>query len=256
MYQIWKWITRPQDLQEHRHKSTLQDIGRNVEASAVPVHISKVKSHIGTTLGKETTDKTAVGVANGTLCQYERSDDNSNQLDTSLDSTDEEERQGTYGSLGLHQGLYDDWWHYYKHSNDREDQYWPHHLHLQLEDAKRAPWLTGHHQNTLRKTYHQEQQKKATWRQCQQVITTISQPGSGMTPESTPCRLLGPTGMVGGVETSLSHTPTFLDDYAGSNVQPSVTTHSLTHHLDIMLPTTNGEEQAGPITVYTTIPTW
>jgi ribonuclease HI len=27
MYQIWKWITRPQDLQEHRHKSILQ-VGR------------------------------------------------------------------------------------------------------------------------------------------------------------------------------------------------------------------------------------
>jgi ribonuclease HI len=28
MCQIWRWITRPQDLQEHRHKSILQDIHR------------------------------------------------------------------------------------------------------------------------------------------------------------------------------------------------------------------------------------
>jgi hypothetical protein len=34
--------------QEHsRHKSLLQDIGQTIEASAVPVHIWKVKSHIG-----------------------------------------------------------------------------------------------------------------------------------------------------------------------------------------------------------------
>jgi hypothetical protein len=35
-----------------------------------------------------------------------------------------------------------------------------------------------------------------------QVIATTSQTGSGMTLEFTPCRLLGPTGMVGGVDTS------------------------------------------------------
>jgi hypothetical protein len=122
MYQICKWITRPQDLQEHRHKSILQDIGRTVEASAVPVHIWKVKSHIGN-IGNETADKTEVGVANGTLYEYERSEDNNNeQHDTiSSGSSDEEERQGTYGSQ--HQGLHDDWWNYYEHSNDRADQY-------------------------------------------------------------------------------------------------------------------------------------
>jgi hypothetical protein len=43
----------------------------------------------------------------------------------------------------------------------------------------------------------------------------------------TPCRLLVPTGMVGGVETSC-HTPLPSLNYAGSNVQPSVITHSLT----------------------------
>jgi hypothetical protein len=42
-----------------------------------------------------------------------------------------------------------------------------------------------------------------------------------------PCiRFLGPTGMVGGVETSCHTRLPFLN-YAGSNVQPSVTTHSL-----------------------------
>jgi hypothetical protein len=48
-----------------------------------------------------------------------------------------------------------------------------------------------------------------------------------MTLDYTPCRLLGPTGMVGGVETSC-HTRLPSLNYAGSNVQPSVITHSLT----------------------------
>jgi hypothetical protein len=46
--------------------------------------------------------------------------------------------------------------------------------------------------------------------------------------EFTPCRLLGPTGMVGGVETPACHTRLPSLNYAGSNVQPSVITHSLT----------------------------
>jgi hypothetical protein len=45
-------------------------------------------------------------------------------------SSDEEERQGPYSSQ--HQGLHDDWWNYYKHSNDRADQYWPHHRDIML----------------------------------------------------------------------------------------------------------------------------
>jgi hypothetical protein len=82
-----------------------------------------VKSHIGI-VGNETTDKTAVGVAKGTLYEYKRSpeDNNDDQHDTtSSGNSDEEERQGTYG--GQHQGLHDDWWNYYEHSNDRADQY-------------------------------------------------------------------------------------------------------------------------------------
>jgi hypothetical protein len=47
---------------------------------------------------------------------------------------DEEERQRTHGSQ--HQGLHDDWWHYCKHSNDRADQYWPHHQGIMLPTKK------------------------------------------------------------------------------------------------------------------------
>jgi hypothetical protein len=62
---------KKETLQEHGHKSILQDIGRTIEASAVPVHIWKVKSHLGI-VGNETADKTAVGVANGTLYEIVR----------------------------------------------------------------------------------------------------------------------------------------------------------------------------------------
>jgi ribonuclease HI len=72
MYQIWTEMDhRPQDLQArntYRNKSVYcrTYLGRTIEASAVPVHIWKVKSHIGI-VGNETADKTAVGVvANGT----------------------------------------------------------------------------------------------------------------------------------------------------------------------------------------------
>jgi hypothetical protein len=114
----------------------LQDIGRTIEASAVPVHIWKVKSHIGI-VGNETADKTAVGVANGTLYEYEsRTEENNDQHGTSSssDSSDEEERRRRHGSK--HQGLHDDWWSYYEHSNDREDQYWPHHQDIMLPTKK------------------------------------------------------------------------------------------------------------------------
>jgi len=47
-------------------------------------------------------------------------------------------------------------------------------------------------------------------------------------PPNTPCRILGPTGMVGGVKTSCHTRPPSLN-YAGSTVPPSVVTHSLTH---------------------------
>jgi hypothetical protein len=74
-------------------------------------------------------------VANGTLYEYERSEDaKSNQQATPSDSSDEEERQGTYSSQ--YQGLHDDWWNYYEHSNDRADKYWPHHLDITMPTKK------------------------------------------------------------------------------------------------------------------------
>jgi hypothetical protein len=95
-----------------------------------------VKSHIGI-VGNETADKTAVGVANGTLYEYERSEDNNNQHDdstTSSDSSDEDERapKNTWqpaprSSSRLVALLY-----IYEHSNDRADQYWPHHQDIML----------------------------------------------------------------------------------------------------------------------------
>jgi hypothetical protein len=51
--------------------------------------------------------------------------------DALSDSTDEEERQRTYGNQ--HQGLHDDWWHYYEQSNDRADQHWQYHLDIMLQ---------------------------------------------------------------------------------------------------------------------------
>jgi hypothetical protein len=88
-----------------------------------------------TLLAFQTADKAAVGVANGTLYQYERSEDNDKHDDTtSSGSSDEEERQGTYG--GQHEGLHDDWWNYYEHSNDRADQYWPHHRDIMMPIKK------------------------------------------------------------------------------------------------------------------------
>jgi len=56
-----------------------------------------------------------------------------------------------------------------------------------------------------------------------------AQKGPRMTvrPPNTPCRILGPTGMVGGVETSRHTRPPSLN-YAGSTVPPGVM-HSLTH---------------------------
>jgi hypothetical protein len=39
-------------------------------------------------------------------------------------------------SGGQHQGLHDDWWNYYEHSNDRADQYWPHHRDIMLPTKK------------------------------------------------------------------------------------------------------------------------
>jgi hypothetical protein len=44
------------------------------------------------------------------------------------------ERQGAQGSQ--HQGLHDDWWHYYEYSNERADQYWPQHQDIMMPTKK------------------------------------------------------------------------------------------------------------------------
>jgi hypothetical protein len=93
-----------------------------------------------------------------------------------------------------------------------------------LEDAKTTPRATYWSSQEHHEKYNHEQQNQM-WRQCQQFSTTTSQTRSGITLESTPCRLLGPTGMVGGVKTPC-HTRLPSLNYAGSNVQPSVITHS------------------------------
>jgi hypothetical protein len=103
--------------------------------------------------------------------------------------------------------------------------------HLQLEGAKRAPWLNGHHQNTLRSTTKNNRRRRRRGDNANKSSQLPpKQPGSGMTPESTPCRLLGPTGMVDRRRGDLFVIHAYLPslNYAGSNVQPSVTTHSLT----------------------------
>eukprot|EP00878_Enallax_costatus_P001532 GHUV01001683.1.p1 GENE.GHUV01001683.1~~GHUV01001683.1.p1 ORF type:complete len:2173 (+),score=325.19 GHUV01001683.1:401-6520(+) len=67
--QIQRVITRPQDLKTHRHYSLLKYIAGLIDQSRYPVHLWKVKSHIGI-LGNELADRTAVSVAKGT-CQQE-----------------------------------------------------------------------------------------------------------------------------------------------------------------------------------------
>jgi hypothetical protein len=39
-------------------------------------------------------------------------------------------------ATSTNQGLHDGWWHYYEHSNDRADQYWPHHQGILLPTKK------------------------------------------------------------------------------------------------------------------------
>jgi hypothetical protein len=43
--------------------------------------------------------------------------------------------EGMYGGQ-QHQGLHDDWWSYYEHSNDRADQCWPHHRDIKMPTKK------------------------------------------------------------------------------------------------------------------------
>eukprot|EP00775_Hariotina_reticulata_P002296 gene2296-biopygen3834 len=125
MYQIWKWITRPQDLREHRHASILHDICRIVEASPVPIHIWKVKSHIGI-VGNEKADRAAVKVATGEFYEYEQSEQTYNTC-TPVASMEDDEPLSSDSQNPNKDEEQLQWRHYFDKSNDREGQYWPHH---------------------------------------------------------------------------------------------------------------------------------
>eukprot|EP00775_Hariotina_reticulata_P002220 gene2220-biopygen3759 len=141
MYQIWKWITRPQDLREHRHASILHDICRIVEASPVPIHIWKVKSHIGI-VGNEKADRAAVKVATGEFYEYEQSEQTYNTC-TPVASMEDDEPLSSDSQNPNKDEEQLQWRHYFDKSNDREGQYWPHHRTVITSskdgDAKKHP---------------------------------------------------------------------------------------------------------------------
>jgi ribonuclease HI len=64
LFQIHKIVTKPQDihLRFHRHAAMLQQIASAVASSGQPIHIYKVKSHIGVP-GNEYVDEIATSVA-------------------------------------------------------------------------------------------------------------------------------------------------------------------------------------------------
>jgi ribonuclease HI len=64
MYQVMKQVTKPQDMKEHRHATLLSSIANNVRNMDRPVHIWKVKSHIGI-FGNEVADQLAVCTSKG-----------------------------------------------------------------------------------------------------------------------------------------------------------------------------------------------
>jgi ribonuclease HI len=78
IYAIQKVISRPQDLQEHRHLQLLQDICKTIASlkGTARVHIWKVKSHTGI-LGNERADRAAVAVARG---EFNPDDDHTETL--------------------------------------------------------------------------------------------------------------------------------------------------------------------------------
>ena len=65
IYQCQRMNTRPQDMREHRHASLITHINNLITQSTEPVHLWKVKSHIGI-VGNERADEGAVAVAKGT----------------------------------------------------------------------------------------------------------------------------------------------------------------------------------------------
>lgn len=66
IYQIQRYALRPQDMQEHRHQRLIGSIIEIIKSSQHPIHIYKVKSHIGI-VGNEIADEIAVSVAKGRL---------------------------------------------------------------------------------------------------------------------------------------------------------------------------------------------
>jgi ribonuclease HI len=66
IYGIRKALTRPQDIQEHRHLKLLEAIDKAIEDAPGQVHLWKVKSHTGI-VGNDAADEGAVAVASGRM---------------------------------------------------------------------------------------------------------------------------------------------------------------------------------------------
>jgi ribonuclease HI len=120
MYQIRRWNTRPQDMREHRHLTLIEQIGRRIASSPVPIHIWKVKSHIGI-VGNEIADAAAVRVAN--RAGEADSDDEDDLSETSSDMSDSD---APPSAAGLMPDCMTVEWPCYTASNDRHRLYWPH----------------------------------------------------------------------------------------------------------------------------------
>jgi ribonuclease HI len=65
LYQVKKVVHQPQDMNEHRHLLLHKRIAQLILQRGQPIHISKVKSHIGI-VGNEISDELATSVAKGT----------------------------------------------------------------------------------------------------------------------------------------------------------------------------------------------
>jgi hypothetical protein len=109
------------------------------------------------------------------------------------------------------------------------DQRWAMINSLQLLDAKRAPRHTaGHHKNTMRSTTKNNRRRRGD-NANNSARRPLPKRGQGQPWNLHPVESsnLHTVIMVGGVETPC-HTRLPSLNYAGSNVQPSVITHSLT----------------------------
>jgi ribonuclease HI len=145
MYQIWKWVTRPQDMKEHRHLSIIKAIGEEIKrGKGPPVHIWKVKSHIGI-VGNEKADKTAVGVAKGTL----------------KDPADQEEGNDSQDAA---MEVMCRWEYHHTASNDRGHQYWPYLKFTQTtrtEHKSKGPASMHEPTDVEHSTHHNKRQEAA-----------------------------------------------------------------------------------------------